>query len=52
MTYPSSDAQEVLMRRAYSLAGITDFSQTAFIETHGMVCIESSVRKKLTAKSR
>jgi acyl transferase domain-containing protein len=35
MTNPSSDSQEALMRRTYSLAGITDLAQTAFIECHG-----------------
>lgn len=35
MTNPSSDSQEALMRRTYSIAGIMDFSQTAFIECHG-----------------
>ena len=35
MTNPSSDAQEALMRRAYRIAGIADFSQTAFVECHG-----------------
>uniref|UniRef100_A0A0B7KGY7 Uncharacterized protein n=1 Tax=Bionectria ochroleuca TaxID=29856 RepID=A0A0B7KGY7_BIOOC len=34
-TYPSTYAQEALMRHTYKLAGIEDFSQTAFIECHG-----------------
>lgn len=32
---PSSEAQEALIRRAYAVAGIKDFAQTAFIECHG-----------------
>ena len=32
---PSVMAQESLMRRAYEVAGITDFSQTGFVECHG-----------------
>lgn len=35
MSQPSTDAQEALMRRAYNVAGITDFSQTAMVECHG-----------------
>lgn len=35
LSQPSTDAQEALMRRAYQLAGISDFSQTAMIECHG-----------------
>ena len=35
MSFPSIDAQEALMRRAYQVAGIEDFSQTGFIECHG-----------------
>ncbi|KAE9377588.1 hypothetical protein N431DRAFT_398541 [Stipitochalara longipes BDJ] len=35
LTNPSSDSQEALMRRTYSLAGISDPSQTAFVECHG-----------------
>ncbi|KAI0889325.1 fatty acid synthase S-acetyltransferase [Annulohypoxylon maeteangense] len=35
MSQPSADAQEALMRRAYKVAGITDFSQTAMVECHG-----------------
>ncbi|KAI1776601.1 fatty acid synthase S-acetyltransferase [Hypoxylon cercidicola] len=35
MSQPSTDAQEALMRRAYKVAGITDFSQTAMVECHG-----------------
>ncbi|PMD30149.1 hypothetical protein L207DRAFT_592910 [Hyaloscypha variabilis F] len=35
MTNPSSDSQEALMRRTYSVAGITDLSKTAFVECHG-----------------
>ncbi|GAW25636.1 putative polyketide synthase [Rosellinia necatrix] len=32
---PSSDAQEKLMRRAYRLAGISNFGETAMVECHG-----------------
>ena len=35
LSYPSTDAQEALIRRAYQLAGITDYSQTAMVECHG-----------------
>lgn len=35
MSQPSTDAQEALMRRAYKVAGITNFSQTAMVECHG-----------------
>ncbi|XXG98856.1 hypothetical protein Hte_005186 [Hypoxylon texense] len=35
MSQPSTDAQEALMRRAYKVAGITDYSQTAMVECHG-----------------
>ncbi|KAL5046588.1 hypothetical protein BDW71DRAFT_207380 [Aspergillus fruticulosus] len=35
MTYPSLEAQEALMRQAYKLAGISDASETAFVECHG-----------------
>ena len=35
LSQPSTDAQEALMRRAYQLAGITDYSQTAMVECHG-----------------
>ena len=35
MLIPSSNAQEKLVRRAYEVAGITDFSETAFVECHG-----------------
>ena len=35
LTVPSSDAQEALIRRAYQVAGIEDFSRTAFVECHG-----------------
>ncbi|KAL8927685.1 MAG: hypothetical protein Q9172_001245 [Xanthocarpia lactea] len=35
MTVPSADAQEKLIRRAYHEAGITAFSDTAFVECHG-----------------
>ncbi|KAJ5953151.1 Acyl transferase/acyl hydrolase/lysophospholipase [Penicillium verhagenii] len=32
---PNDVAHEALIRRAYEVAGITDFSQTAFFECHG-----------------
>lgn len=32
---PNDDAQESLIRNTYYLAGISDFSQTAFVECHG-----------------
>ncbi|KAI1099372.1 fatty acid synthase S-acetyltransferase [Jackrogersella minutella] len=35
MSQPSTEAQEALMRRAYKVAGITDFSETAMVECHG-----------------
>jgi len=35
LSQPSTDAQEALMRRAYQVAGITDYSQTAMVECHG-----------------
>ncbi|GAB7347261.1 hypothetical protein MBLNU459_g3352t2 [Dothideomycetes sp. NU459] len=35
ITHPSTKAQEALMRKAYEIAGIDDFSQTAFVECHG-----------------
>lgn len=35
ISVPSTDAQERLMRRAYKVAGITNFSETAFVECHG-----------------
>ncbi|KAK3317264.1 putative polyketide synthase [Cercophora scortea] len=35
LSQPSTDAQEALMRRAYAFGGITDFSETAFVECHG-----------------
>ncbi|KAI0900051.1 fatty acid synthase S-acetyltransferase [Annulohypoxylon nitens] len=35
MSQPSTEAQEALMRRAYKVAGIRDFSQTAMVECHG-----------------
>lgn len=35
MQVPDALAQEKLMRHAYQSAGITDFSQTAYVECHG-----------------
>ncbi|KAL3607011.1 polyketide synthase pks11 [Fusarium poae] len=32
---PNDIAQETLIRRAYKMAGINDYSQTAFVECHG-----------------
>ncbi|KAI6770702.1 hypothetical protein HG531_009557 [Fusarium graminearum] len=32
---PNDIAQETLIRRAYKMAGIDDYSQTAFVECHG-----------------
>jgi acyl transferase domain-containing protein len=32
---PSSESHEEMMRRAYSVAGLDDFSGTAFVECHG-----------------
>ncbi|RMZ82891.1 hypothetical protein DV737_g1950, partial [Chaetothyriales sp. CBS 132003] len=35
LSQPSTHMQEALMRRAYALAGIDDFSETAMVECHG-----------------
>ena len=35
ISVPSTDAQEMLIRHAYSTAGITDFEATAMVECHG-----------------
>ncbi|RYO74620.1 hypothetical protein DL764_010773 [Monosporascus ibericus] len=35
MSQPSTDAQESLIRRAYEIAGITDYGATAMVECHG-----------------
>ncbi|KAI3322568.1 putative polyketide synthase [Xylariaceae sp. AK1471] len=32
---PSADAQEALIRKAYHLAGLSDFGETAMVECHG-----------------
>ncbi|KAF5548576.1 polyketide synthase [Fusarium phyllophilum] len=32
---PNNIAQEAMIRQAYSIAGINDYSQTAFVECHG-----------------
>lgn len=32
---PSSESHEAMIRRAYDIAGINDFSETAFVECHG-----------------
>ncbi|PVH95312.1 putative polyketide synthase [Periconia macrospinosa] len=34
LTSPSTDSQEALIRKVYARAGITDFSQTGFVECH------------------
>ena len=34
MSMPSPEAHEAMIRRAYHVAGIRDFSQTAFVECH------------------
>ncbi|KAJ5740086.1 Acyl transferase/acyl hydrolase/lysophospholipase [Penicillium manginii] len=35
MQAPNHVSQEAMIRKAYKLAGITDYSQTAFVECHG-----------------
>ncbi|CAI7605122.1 unnamed protein product [Penicillium glandicola] len=51
MTYPSSEAQEALMRHAYKIAGISDFSETAFVECHGTgTLVGDPVETKAVAK--
>jgi acyl transferase domain-containing protein/SAM-dependent methyltransferase len=35
MSTPSAEAHEAMIRRAYDVAGISDLSQTAFVECHG-----------------
>ena len=35
ISLPSVEAHELMMRRAYETAGITDLSKTAFVECHG-----------------
>ncbi|KXT04055.1 hypothetical protein AC578_4908 [Pseudocercospora eumusae] len=35
LSQPSTDSQEALIRRAYALAGINDFGETAMVEMHG-----------------
>ena len=35
LSQPSTDAHEALIRRAYQLGGITDYSETAMVECHG-----------------
>ncbi|KAI0468004.1 fatty acid synthase S-acetyltransferase [Xylaria cf. heliscus] len=35
LSHPSDDAQEALIRRAYEVAGITDFGATGMVECHG-----------------
>jgi Polyketide synthase modules and related proteins len=51
MTYPSSEAQEALIRHAYKIAGISDFSETAFVECHGTgTLVGDPVETKAVAK--
>lgn len=35
ISHPSTESQEAMIRKAYHVAGITDFSKTAFVECHG-----------------
>jgi acyl transferase domain-containing protein len=35
ISVPSAQGQEAMIRKAYEVAGITDFSKTAFVECHG-----------------
>jgi acyl transferase domain-containing protein/SAM-dependent methyltransferase len=35
ISMPSTDAHEAMIRQAYKFAGISDFSQTGFVECHG-----------------
>lgn len=35
MGCPSADAHELLIKRAYAVAGVCDYSQTGFVECHG-----------------
>ncbi|KAL8910611.1 MAG: hypothetical protein Q9171_004105 [Xanthocarpia ochracea] len=35
ITQPNPDAHETMIRKAYEMAGITDFSKTAYFECHG-----------------
>ena len=35
MSQPSTDAQETLIRKAYDVAGITNYSETGMVECHG-----------------
>ncbi|KAI4228292.1 MAG: hypothetical protein L6R36_001722 [Xanthoria steineri] len=35
MSYPSTTAQEAVMRHAYKIAGISDYGLTAMVECHG-----------------
>src|SRR5437667_5948579 len=35
MSNPSSEAHEALLRKAYEVAGITNYSETAMVECHG-----------------
>ncbi|RYP89225.1 hypothetical protein DL769_000149 [Monosporascus sp. CRB-8-3] len=35
ISVPSATSQEAMIRKAYEVAGITDFSKTAFVECHG-----------------
>jgi acyl transferase domain-containing protein len=35
VTLPSADGQEAVIRKAYKIAGISNMSETAFVECHG-----------------
>ncbi|KAH0565158.1 Type I Iterative PKS [Trichoglossum hirsutum] len=35
IAYPSSETHEALIRRAYHVAGLHDYAETAFVECHG-----------------
>lgn len=35
MSCPSTESQEAMIRKTYDIAGITDVSETAFVECHG-----------------
>ncbi|KAF2756071.1 ketoacyl-synt-domain-containing protein [Pseudovirgaria hyperparasitica] len=49
---PSSEAQEALIRRAYDVAGIEDYSKTAFVECHGTgTTVGDSIEIRALAKT-
>jgi acyl transferase domain-containing protein len=35
MAYPSAESHEMMIRKAYEIAGISDISQTPYVECHG-----------------